>query len=536
MWILRTPESGGNFSSTRSARLAGVRSLSESGCCPCRPAHASTEGQQRTASDPCTAEMDHDVSAHASPSSYSHSREPSSGFALDPAAAAAAAAGSALPGSPALSLQDYLVSMMSPSALTASLPQFGSGYDGYGSPADHGSSAPVNFADILAEFTAQNALSPEASGLLASQRGADGHGEGASPLPGAPAPNGLVPDAEANAAHAAPTPGRSAQEVLLEQLKALYPAASAAGAAPAAPERVEPPKPSSPLPPTAPGPGPSESHPSSLGHQQMPYAASPAPSNGSGAVPIAPDMQAQLQQWLSQSLAGFGALHSSQTPTPTGFSPVNNAHSHPHPPQNSGYAHPQHSQHPQQHQQQHPSPHGYPPQQSPVSANFAHTHSAPSSQQASPMPQYIQGSRDHQYPASGPSTPHNHHPAQQSNPYPQGGMAASALPPHMATSGAGSSAGDLSVQAQISALQLLVNANAQAQAQARAQGQSLGAPGSAHAQYDQPQQQQHHEQQHTTPLQQASNPQTPFDMRMSAPGTANSSYRETDVSLCGLEQ
>lgn len=426
---------------------------------------------------------------------------------------------------PALNLHDYLASIASPGTVTAPLPLPVAGYDGFGSPADSGQqNAPVNFADILAEFTlAQNAFSPDANG--ASHRGGDSSAESTSPNL-APA-NRTNPDVGGEPAP--PTQAKSAQDILLEQLRALYPAAPA---------------------PVAPSPNPSpdsvaqshQTHPPSrqqqfsqvdeqsspYGQHESTYAQSPA-SNSSQGLQLGAEMQAQLQQWLAQSM-GLNGNVPGHTPTPTVPPAPASLQGHS---QNgtAGFHAPAHLQ---QHQQHHVSPAHYPQTHSPGSATFGHTHSAPASHQASPMPYHVATSRDHQqqYPGSSPATPvgsnystsmNSHLPPAVNVP---GGAAAAmaALSPFLAGMQP-TSPGGSTLQAQLTALQLLVTANAQVQAQAQLQAQSQPNGHQGHQQ-----QQPTVEQQHATPLQQPSNPQTPFDIRHSAPGTANSSYRETDVS------
>ncbi|GAA5861820.1 hypothetical protein JCM3774_001313 [Rhodotorula dairenensis] len=473
--------------------------------------------------------MSHDLSAHPSPSSYGHSREPSSsGFSLQqqpPAATQPPAA---------LNLHDYLASMASPGAMTAPLPLPAGDYEGFGSPADSSQHqiAPVNFADILAEFTlAQNAFSPDANanghGNGGSQRGGDSSTESTSPNL-VPAANGTHPDAGGEAAP--PTQGKQAQDILLEQLRALYPAADAASGSNSA---GQPPRQQRQLSQVPVQPSPHSQH-------EFTYAQSPT-SSSSQSVQLGAEMQAQLQQWLAQSMATNGSLPG-QTSTLTGPPAPASLHSHS---QNgsAGFHAPAHLQ---QHQPHHASPSNYPQSHSPTPATFGHTQSAPASHHASPMPYYAGTPRDQQqqqhYPGSSPATPVGSN-ASASMPMhlphslnvPAGAAAAmTALSPFLAGVQPGSPGGS-TLQAQLTALQLLVTANAQVQAQAQfqAQGQANGHQGHQHQHHHQ-QQQPTLEHQHATPLQQPSNPQTPFDIRHSAPGTANSSYRETDYIFSPL--
>ncbi|GAA5982004.1 hypothetical protein JCM10908_004700 [Rhodotorula pacifica] len=573
--------------------------------------------------------MNHDLSAQPSPSSYGtgHSREPSSSAAAgfnnsDPAAAATQ-------NHAALSLQDYLASVMSPNTLAATLPPPVSGYEGYGSPADAqpNTAAPVNFADILAEFTlAQNAFSPDATSnapsnaptAAGSQRGGDSSAESTSPmLAPSTTNNGAKPDADGSAQQdgLAQEQGKSAQEVLLEQLRALYPATPAAVQQPPANAA-----PDSSHMQTAPQqqqqqqqqrqqqqqqrqqqqhqphhrhPSHAEAQPSPLGqqhHESVP-ASSPSSTSSQG-IQLGPEMQVQLQQWLAQSLAmnGHGVM-SSQTPTPTGPPVQASSGQEQHHGASSGFHAPAHlqPQHQEQyaHQQSYPSPHGYPPPQSPSGLTFPHPHSAPTSQHTSPMPFHASTPRDQQqYPGSGPGTPIGHPPGPSSSSFAMNqplpfspnmpgpaAAAAAALTPFLSGLQANSSGGT-NLQAQLAALQMLVNANAQAQAQAQIQAhvqsqangmprhlqqqqhhhqqhqqhhqsQAHGQP-SHHEQYQQQQQQQQqYQHQHqpaprpehaqATPLQQhTGHQQTPFEIRTSAPGTASSSYRETDYIFSPL--
>ena len=232
--------------------------------------------------------MDHDLSAHSSSSPYpQHSREPST---LDSNQSAA----------PALSLQDYLASVMSSGTISAALPPpAASGYEAFASPpADEQQNAqPVNFADILAEFTlAQNAFSPDTSG---NRGGGDSSAESTSPNL-APTNGNRSDKTGSQQEEQQPAPAaqaKSAQEILLEQLKALYPAAPAP--TPAAPSHhAQPPPPcqqqqqhSSQV----------EAHPSPHSQHGSTYAPSPSSSSSHG-VQLGAEMQAQLQQWLAQSM------------------------------------------------------------------------------------------------------------------------------------------------------------------------------------------------------------------------------------------
>lgn len=478
--------------------------------------------------------MDHDLGTHPSSSPYhQHST-------LDSAAA--------------LSLQDYLASVMSPGTISAALPP-ASGYEAFASPPADDSNQqqqqqqnaqPVNFADILAEFTlAQSAFSPDANG---NRGGGDSSAESTSPNL-APT-NGNRSDKTGEDEGPAPAAqAKSAQEILLEQLKALYPAAPAptpaanAGAEPvAAPSHHAPPRQQQHSSQVEAQPSPHSQHGST-------YAQSPSSNSGHG-VQLGAEMQAQLQQWLVQSmLPTNGSTMTSQTPTPTGPPAAASAHTHHHhlQPGSAGFHAPAHLQQHQQHPQHHSaSPSSYPHPQSPGVAAFAHTQSAPSSLHASPMPFYAgtpheqQQQQQQHYPGSSPATPlghgHGHPAASSSSLHPllpplanmPGAAAAAlaALSPFLAGPQPNSPGGGSTLQAQLNALQILVTANAQAQAHAQmhahahAQNQANGG-GGIHGQ--------HSEHQQATPLQQASNPQTPFDIRTSAPGTASSSYRETDV-------
>ena len=482
--------------------------------------------------------MDHDLGTHSSSSPYhQHSREPSH---LDSTQSAAAA----------LSLQDYLAIVMSPGTISAALPPApASGYEAFASPpAEQQNAQPVNFADILAEFTlAQNAFSPDASG---NRGGGDSSAESTSPNL-APT-NGNRPDKTGEEAEE-PAPAaqaKSAQEILLEQLKALYPAAPAP--TPAANADPEPVAPSHHAPPRQQQQHSShaEAQPSPHSQPGSTYAPSPSSSSSHG-VQLGAEMQAQLQQWLAQSMPTNNNNMTSQTPTPTGPPAAASAHTHhhrhPHP-GSAGFHPPAHLQQQHSHSHHSASPSGYSLPQSPGVATFAHTHSsAPSSLHASPMPFYAGTPHEQQqqqhYPGSSPATPlgHGHgHPAASSSLHPHlpplanmpGAAAAAlaALSPFLAGPQPNSPGGGSSLQAQLNALQMLVTANAQAQAHAQmqatahAQNQQANAGGGMHGQ-----QQPILEHQQATPLQQPSNPQTPFDIRTSAPGTASSSYRETDV-------
>ena len=484
--------------------------------------------------------MDHDLGTHSSSSPYhQHSREPSH---LDSTQSAAAA----------LSLQDYLATVMSPGTVSAALPPApASGYDAFASPPAEQNAQPVNFADILAEFTlAQNAFSPDASG---NRGGGDSSAESTSPNL-APT-NGNRPDKTAGAEEEEqPAPAaqaKSAQEILLEQLKALYPAAPAP--TPAAPSHHVQKTPQQ----------QQQQHSSQVEAQPSPhsqpgstYAPSPSSSSSHG-VQLGAEMQAQLQQWLAQSMPTNNSNMTSQTPTPTGPPAAASAHMHHHHHQSgsAGFHAPAHLQHQHSHSHHSASPSGYSLPQSPGVATFAHTHSsAPSSLHASPMPFYAgtpheqQQQQQQHYPGSSPATPLGHgHPAASSSfhPYPPpvanmpgaavAAAALAALSPLLAGTQPTSPGGGSSLQAQLNALQMLVTANAQAQAQAQmqatahAQNQQANAGSGMHGQ-----QQPILEHQQATPLQQPSNPQTPFDIRTSAPGTASSSYRETDVSWRSL--
>lgn len=475
--------------------------------------------------------MDHDLSAHSSSSPYpQHSREPST---LDSNQSAA----------PALSLQDYLASVMSSGTISAALPPpAASGYEAFASPpADEQQNAqPVNFADILAEFTlAQNAFSPDTSG---NRGGGDSSAESTSPNL-APTNGNRSDKTGSQQEEQQPAPAaqaKSAQEILLEQLKALYPAAPAP--TPAAPSHhAQPPPPcqqqqqhSSQV----------EAHPSPHSQHGSTYAPSPSSSSSHG-VQLGAEMQAQLQQWLAQSMPTNHSNTTSQVPTPTGPPAAASAHMHHyhHQSGSAGFHAPAHLQ--QQHPQHHSaSPTGYSLPQSPGVATFAHTHSAPSSLHASPMPFYAGTPHEQQqqhYPGSSPATPLGHgHPAASSSFHPHppamvnmpGAAAAAALAalsPLLVGMQPNSPGGGSTVQAQLNALQMLVTANAQAQAHAQIQANAdVGLHG------QQQQQQPVVEHQQATPLQQPSNPQTPFDIRTSAPGTASSSYRETDYMFSPL--
>lgn len=477
--------------------------------------------------------MDHDLGAHSSSSSspyHRHSREPSH---VDSTAA--------------LTLQDYLASVMSPGTIAAALPPpHASGYEAFASPPADDSNQqqqaqPVNFADILAEFTlAQSAFSPDANG----NRGA-GDSSAESTSPNLAPTNGNRSDKTRGEGEEAPAAqAKSAQEILLEQLKALYPAAPA-------------PTPAAPSHHAQKPPQQQQQHSSQVEAQPSPhsqpgstYAPSPSSSSSHG-VQLGAEMQAQLQQWLAQSMptnTGSSGM-TSQVPTPTGPPAAASTHMHHHHHQSgsAGFHAPAHLQQQHPHSHHSASPSGYSLPQSPGVASFAHTHSAPSSLHASPMPYYAgtpheQQQQQQHYPGSSPATPLGHgHPAASSSYHPQphpvanmpGAAAAAALAalsPLLAGAQPNSPGGGSSLQAQLNALQMLVTANAQAQVhaqmQAHAQNQQANAGGGMHGQQQQP----ILEHQQATPLQQPSNPQTPFDIRTSAPGTASSSYRETDVS------
>ncbi|GAA5965152.1 hypothetical protein JCM8115_006682 [Rhodotorula mucilaginosa] len=481
--------------------------------------------------------MDHDLGAHSSSSSspyHRHSREPSH---VDSTAA--------------LTLQDYLASVMSPGTIAAALPPpHASGYEAFASPPADDSNQqqqaqPVNFADILAEFTlAQSAFSPDANG----NRGA-GDSSAESTSPNLAPTNGNRSDKTRGEGEEAPAAqAKSAQEILLEQLKALYPAAPA-------------PTPAAPSHHAQKPPQQQQQHSSQVEAQPSPhsqpgstYAPSPSSSSSHG-VQLGAEMQAQLQQWLAQSMptnTGSSGM-TSQVPTPTGPPAAASTHMHHHHHQSgsAGFHAPAHLQQQHPHSHHSASPSGYSLPQSPGVASFAHTHSAPSSLHASPMPYYAgtpheQQQQQQHYPGSSPATPLGHgHPAASSSYHPQphpvanmpGAAAAAALAalsPLLAGAQPNSPGGGSSLQAQLNALQMLVTANAQAQVhaqmQAHAQNQQANAGGGMHGQQQQP----ILEHQQATPLQQPSNPQTPFDIRTSAPGTASSSYRETDYMFSPL--
>lgn len=440
-------------------------------------------------------------------------------------------------GGNALNLHEYLAGMMSPGAFTASLPQHSSGFEGHGSPAAEAGHhpTPVNFADLLAEFTsAHNAFSPDTTtGPATSHKGGDSSAETTSPVL-APAANGNGDLAHANGPTEAATGQRTAQEILLEQLKALYPAAGPAETGAPEPSTSSQPSPAEAEQPKHRSPRLEASHdahgimsaalPNAHAHHAAQAASSPAASNGSG-IQLDPNMQAQLHHWLSQSLGGTAPSPAVQSPVPTD---AYGAPAYQHGRSASTSAHlPAHLFHHGQQSAAH----------SPASVAYQHAQSAPVSHHASPLPAFGGPMQEQPYPASGPSTPYGQPPASTSQPlypFPTSAMPI-AIPSFLAQNLPDPAASPANFQAQLAAMQMLVSANAQAQVQAQLQMQA--------------QQQQHHYQQPSvlfqpgqpfqqppayeqqpTPLQQASNPQIPFEIRTPAPGTASSSYREADVS------
>ncbi|GAA5842442.1 hypothetical protein JCM11251_007315 [Rhodosporidiobolus azoricus] len=318
-----------------------------------------------------------------------------------------------------------------------------------GGEAGSPSAGAVDFNDLLAQFTLpggalspgglESAKSPDAGGLLAMLAGMGQGNAGQSGSGG-----GGFGDLSG---------GKNAQDLLLESLKGYTPGVGTPGSA------------------SAPSPAPVPSF---------------APQQGV-------DFQAQLQQLLAQSLANGAAM--SGTPTPTGPSSSNAARGTAafHPP-----SHLQQSQnsntfssqlptafsHPSQPASAHASPMSiYPGNQSmPPHSSF------PASNAGSPYMAPSNGSAGSSY--GGPSPQH-----QQQQPAPATLPNGFVLPPSLqqAFSHPALQQGQqnpITAQAQLAAMQLLINAQAQVQAQAQA------AQMQAQAQAQQYQQQQHQQQHH----------------------------------------
>ncbi|GAA5857486.1 hypothetical protein JCM8547_009297 [Rhodosporidiobolus lusitaniae] len=431
----------------------------------------------------------HPTSAAPSPASSSSQN---GGFALDPSFS---------------HLQDLLASnpTLFPFANSVGTPggstQDASGYAASPSAGAGatGGGAPIDFNDLLAQFTLPtgSVFSPAATG--AATTGAVGEEEAGSEQAKSPDQSGLMAMLEMSMRQAsnermgngstsggkdgaafALNPnevigGRTMSEAVMEQFHRLMPGALAGGAG----------------------------SPSAAGGQGQSGQANPA-SNGTGETPqqlptYAPtpgvDVQQQLQQLLAQSL-GMG----SGTPTPTGPPPTQQGAPFYPPPhlQQGGASFP-----PQ-------SPNGY--QQHP---------SQPGSAVASPMPSYhgTQQQQQQQYnspyqQATNPAGPFPPSVPQQSQtPQPPQQQSQIALPPNLQNllplvgmPGADQQ-NTIFAQAQLAALQLLMNAQAQANAQqaqqAQQQQQQQAAAQLAHAQavaaaqvqLQQQQQQQHQQQQ-----------------------------------------
>ncbi|BGO94038.1 hypothetical protein NBRC10512_003670 [Rhodotorula toruloides] len=359
-------------------------------------------------------------------------------------------------------------------------PQDAGGLDGTGGNAAGGHQA-ANLTDLLAEFTT-NVMSPDASssrgGMDASAltQGLMGFGNG---MGDGSSPHGMEGLAGA----------KSAQEILLEHLKQSYPTAPVA----------------------SPASQQSGSHQSSP-QGQAPPMQPPGGVDASGQ--IVPDLQQQLQQLFAQT-----GVSTSQTPTPTG------------PP--SGSYQPQQQQPPHPHSH-HPSPHShYMPPQSP--ASFSHPSS---SQHASPMPAYPGSGHPSPYPqTSTTGSPYAHQTQQQSQyPAPPPGSSATPVQPVFALPQAQLAAllqaqqNAIPIQAQMAALQLILNAQlqagAQAQAQAHAQAQAQQqAQHAAVQQHQHAQNQQHAQQQHQQQMQPL---QMPQNGGSTAGNSIDGSYRDNE--------
>ncbi|GAA6042303.1 hypothetical protein JCM8097_000628 [Rhodosporidiobolus ruineniae] len=391
-----------------------------------------------------------------------------------------------------------LADLLSHSTGVAGLDTLGTGsLDAYGSPAAGQHGAPVDFNDLLAQFTLPGgALSP-----APGAPGSTGGGAGGIEQARSPDASGLMQMLVNLGSGSVGTPGGSAeggggggamdafggrnpQEVLFEQLRAFAPAMSpAAGAGPAAT--------------AGPASSPDGRGGGAGGGSDRGGGAGPAPGGSPQrshqplnlAAPISHppgvDVQAQLQHLIAQTL-GAAALQSG-TPTPTGPPPSTNGNNAPfYPPAHLQQSSATNFNSPQ-------SPTGY---------------SQASSAQASPMPSYPHGSVPPSYPGSvvnspyqqasnpplpssypshlGQQTPQPQHqpqllPPQQQQPQLNG------IPPVLQQLLAnpamqqGGQQSPLAMQAQLAAMQLLLNANAQLQAQAHAVQAQAQAQAQAHA-------------------------------------------------------
>ncbi|BGP39907.1 hypothetical protein JCM10450v2_003883 [Rhodotorula kratochvilovae] len=279
------------------------------------------------------------------------------------------------------------------------------------SPAAHGDAPPpqplgdpnhplaVNFADLLAEFTVPaNAFSPDA------------HAQGRTP--GGGTGDGMAGQDGAGGAGGGLAGAKSAQDILMEQVRMLYPT------------------------------------------QGSPAAPAPLPAQPQ------PDLQAQLQQLLAASLAGSG-FTTSETPTPTNgpgaFIPP---HMHQQSSAPQGHAQPQGSHY----SPQSPATFSHLPQSQ-------HASPMPSYAGTSSFGHHQQQQQSH---SAGPATPSqaSFGAAQNAFALPQAfqqlmgqfqpGMGQSFLPPQLHNA---------PLQTQVAALQLLMNAQMQAQMQAQVQAQ-----------------------------------------------------------------
>ncbi|BGP24546.1 transcription regulator [Rhodotorula toruloides] len=409
--------------------------------------------------------MDHSASAHPSPAS-------SGSFASNTAHNAYL--------DPSLSaLHDFLAST---STGFPGSPQGADGMDGTGGNAGAGQAGQAaNLTDLLAEFTT-NAMSPDAS----SSRGGTDANAGMQGLMGFG--NGMGDGSSSmGTGMEGLTGAKSAQEILLEHLKQGYP--------------------------NAPVASPASQHSGS--HQSSPQGQAPPmmPQNGLDANDqIAPELQQQLQQLFAQT----GVL-ASQTPTPTG--PPSYSYQPQQPPPHS------HSHH--------ASPHShYIPAQSP--ASFSHPSS---SQHASPMPAYPSSGQPSPYPPpSITGSPYAHQPQQQpqySAPPPVSSATpvqpVFALPQAQLAALLQAQQNAIPIQAQMAALQLILNAQLQAGAQAQAQAQQQAHHAAvqqhqqAHTQQQQHAQQQHQQHQQLQPLQ-----MPPQNGGSTAGNSVDGSYRDNE--------